>query len=198
MILRYEETLVQDSKCPSSSAGSVHKAPGRIWWAIRFSNCLPASESEHLLRSQGLGLHETSSSSPSAWKTVPPALTEPAPAPVTCALAGGWLLIPAYGTQSLPSPFSQLHLAAHSVPFGPPSLFQTKLTQPVPTCRHRPSSPFPAANDSPCAGYIAANCRYVLSLKICPHCQSKPLTCPSGPARGQITSAWGTAATLLA
>lgn len=120
---------------------------------------------------------------------MPPALTGPAPAPVTRALAG--LLIPIYGTQSLPSPFPQLHLATLSVPFGRPSLFQTKLIQTVPTCRHKPSSPFPVANDSPHRGYIAANCRYALSLKICPHCQSKPLTCPSGAARGQITSTWG-------
>lgn len=152
MILRYEETLVQDNKCPAGSAGSVHKAPRRIWWAIRFSNCLPASDPEHLPR-------PARAQSPRDFKfitfclkdlrAVPPALTEPVPASVAHALAGSWLLIPVYETQSLPSPFAQLHLAAHSMPFGPPQLFQTKLIQTVPTCGCRPRSPFPAANDSP-------------------------------------------------
>lgn len=35
-----------------------------------------------------------------------------------------------------------LHLATHSVVFGPPSLFQTKLTQTVLTCGCRPRYPF--------------------------------------------------------
>lgn len=95
LILTYEETLVQDSKCPAGSAGAVCKAggpsgPAAVYQQGTLSKGLVSTRVVHHFVLERLA-------------SCAPARTEPASAPVTRALAGSWLLISMCETQSLPS-----------------------------------------------------------------------------------------------
>lgn len=163
------------ASAPAGSAGAVCKAPGSTSWAIRSSSCLPARESE-----QGLSLHETCSPL-CAWEI--------------CKLCS----CPHWASLSSCNTCPSRELAAYfplwnTVPPKPPSLSCTwqhtvsPLTLPNQAhtdCSHlwmQAQLPLLTAHDSPSWSHTVANYRYALHLKICPQFQSKPLTCPSGPA----------------